>query len=297
MQVQAAVTLSSRDLGVLLSALRDLTKPRVTRLVAVTTALGSVMAPGRVALDNLAFTIVGTVALVAGANALNMFLEEDTDALMERTRTRPLPSGRLPREVALAFGVAAAAFGTWLLGQFVNPLACQLGVTAFISYVLVYTPLKPVTTWALYLGAVPGALPPLLGYAAQHPTLTPLAWSAFLILFAWQLPHFLAITVFRRHEYAQAGLRVMPVVHGLAWTERCIVLFSFALIAVSLLPYWVGAASRAYALVALVSGTAFFLHALLGRRTSAVDSWARRVFFASMPHLVLLFVALAVTGP
>jgi protoheme IX farnesyltransferase len=276
-----------------LGALWEMTKPRVTRLVVATTALGAVMAPGSVELATLFATIVGTTLLVAGANALNMFLEEESDALMQRTRERPLPSGRLARESALVFGVSLAAFGTFVLGNFVNPLACELGLLAFVSYVLVYTPLKPVTQAALYLGAVPGAMPPLMGYVGQHEALTPAAWSAFLVLLVWQLPHFLAIAVFRREEYARAGIRVMPVVQSLQATSRAIVAWSVILLLVSLLPCVVGLAGTTYAAVALLSGVAFTGYALFGRRGQSIESWARRLFFASLPHLSVLFLVLA----
>jgi protoheme IX farnesyltransferase len=160
----------------------------------------------------------------------------------------------------------------------------------------VYTPLKPVTQIALYVGAVPGAIPPLLGYAAQHEVLTFHAWSAFLVLFAWQLPHFLAIAVFRRDEYAKASLKVMPVVSGTRATERAIGVLSVVLVAVSLLPC-LGEAGWLYGLVAASSGAAFAAYALWGKRDTNVDVWARRVFFASMPHLVVLFAVLAATSP
>jgi protoheme IX farnesyltransferase len=298
MQFEATARVPSRDQGLLrassaiVGALWEMTKPRVTRLVVATTALGAVMAKGSVELVPLLLTIAGTTLLVAGANALNMFLEEESDALMTRTRTRPLPTGRLTRETALAFGVALAAFGTVVLAN-VNPLACELGVMAFISYVLVYTPLKPVTQAALYLGAVPGAMPPLIGYAGQHAALTAAAWSTFALLLVWQLPHFLAIAVFRREEYERAAIAVMPVVASLAATSRAIGAWSVVLLLVSFSPCVVGLAGEGYALVAAVSGSLFCAYALFGRREQAIESWARKLFFASMPHLLLLFVALA----
>jgi protoheme IX farnesyltransferase len=250
------------------------------------------MAPGAVETWTLLATIVGTTLLVAGANALNMFLEEDSDALMTRTRTRPLQTGRLTRETTLAFGVALAAFGTFVLARFVNPLAGELGMMAFVSYVLVYTPLKPVTQAALYLGAVPGAMPPLIGYAGQHGALTPAAWSTFLVLLVWQLPHFLAIAVFRRDEYARAAIRVMPVVHSLQATRRAIIAWSFVLLSVSLLPCAVGLAGTAYAVVALATGTAFCGYASFGKGEQTIETWARKLFLASIPHLSILFLAL-----
>lgn len=286
-----------RDLSVSLSSLWEMTKPRITRLVVFTTALGAAMAPGSISLPAIAYTILGTLLIVASANVLNMFLEEDTDALMERTRTRPLPTGRVSAELALTFGVILAGLGCYVLGRFVNPLACELAMMAFVLYVLVYTPLKAVTQAALYIGAVPGALPPLLGYAGQAGELDAKAWSVFAILFAWQLPHFLAIAIFRRSEYQRAGLKVMPVQNGLPATEKCIVALSVVLLLASLLPYVFGLGNLVYAATALLSGGAFVLYAALGRRLHSVDVWARRVFFASLPHLVVLYGVLAVFAP
>jgi protoheme IX farnesyltransferase len=136
-------------------------------------------------------------------------------------------------------------------------------------------------------------MPPLIGYAGQHDVLTPAAWSTFLLLLVWQLPHFLAIAVFRREEYARAAIRVMPVVQSLKATSRAIGAWSVVLLLVSLLPCVVGLAGMAYALVAGVSGSAFCFYALFGRRDQPIETWARKLFFASMPHLLVLFVVLA----
>jgi heme o synthase len=300
MSIEAAANPVGRDFGALLQALWEMTKPRITRLVVVTTALGAVMAEGAIHFRALCATIVGTSLLVAGANALNMFLEEDSDALMTRTQNRPLPTRRVGRELALGFGVLLGALGTVMLGALVNPLACELGLIAFVSYVLVYTPLKAVTQAALYIGAVPGALPPLLGFAGQQESLNYDAWVGFLILFTWQLPHFLAIAIFRRDEYARASIKVMPVVSSMKSTERAIGVLAIALVVTTLLPCFGGAASGnagiVYGLVAGSSGAAFAGYALFGRRGLTVEVWARRVFFASIPHLVLVFSALAIVS-
>lgn len=295
MQIDAAASQEARALGALLQALWEMTKPKVTRLVIVTAALGAVMAEGPLNFTLLCATIIGTTLLVGGANALNMFLEEDSDGLMLRTQNRPLPAGRITRETALGFGVLLGASGTAILGYYVNPVACELGLIAFVSYVLVYTPLKPVTQAALYVGAVPGALPPLVGFVGQTNALAFDGWAAFLILFAWQLPHSLAIAVFRRDEYARAGIQVMPVVSGTAKTERAIAVLSVLLFLVTLLPC-LGRSGLGYALTAVCTGVPFTGYALFGRRGGDIDVWARRVFFASLPHLVLLFGALALSG-
>jgi heme o synthase len=170
-------------------------------------------------------------------------------------------------------------------------------VMALVSYVLIYTPMKGVSSVSLYLGAVPGALPPLLGYAGLAGELTPAAWSLFAVLFVWQIPHFLAIAVFRCEEYRRAGLMVLPAVKGLEHTKRAIEVSSLALVLSSFLPCLVGLGGLVYFLVALVSGGAFLLWAMRGRHAEDVPGWARSLFFASMPHLVLLFVTLAFTAP
>lgn len=297
MQTRAAAARAPQPIVLSLTALVELTKPRITRLVLLMALLGGVVADGAIDLLALAWTGLGTCLVVAAANTLNMFLEQEEDGLMERTRGRPLPSGRISPELALVFGVALAALGTFILGQFVNPLTCQLAMMAFVSYVLVYTPLKAVSQIALYVGAVPGALPPLLGYAGQTASLSLEAWALFAILFVWQLPHFLAIAVFRRGDYAQAGLKVMPVVSGLANTRRGIIVLSALLLGVSLLPAFTALASPLYTVAAAISGTLFLGYAVRGPRAGDIDGWARRLFFASMPHLVLLFTLLALVAP
>ncbi len=279
-------------------ALMHLTKPGVTRLVVATTALGAAMAPGALRLWPLLFTVVGTVLVVGCANALNMYLESDVDALMTRTKGRPLPAGLISHGIALAFGLSLGAAGVLLLGMFVNPLAGELAMLAIVSYVLVYTPMKAVSPIALHIGALPGAIPPLLGYAGLRGTLEPAAWAVFLILFVWQIPHFLAITLFRAEEYRRAGLRVLPVVKGMRRTLVELRLSSVLLVLATLLPPLVGLGGVAYLTVAIASGVAFLVW-VLGARVAPEDipAWGRKTFFLTMPHLVLLFVALALSAP
>jgi heme o synthase len=240
MQLPAATTVGSSAERFSLAALFEMTKPRVTRMVLITTALGGAVAPGHLNVSSLLLTLLGTSLIVAAANVLNMFLEQDSDSKMERTRERPLPTGRVSPELALGFGVVLAIAGISTLSLFVNALAGELAMMAFVSYVLVYTPLKAVSQLALYVGAVPGALPPLLGYAGQYGALSAQAWSLFWLLFAWQLPHFLAIAIFRRDDYARAGLQVMPVVSGLQATRRAIIALSCVLVLVSAAPLATG---------------------------------------------------------
>lgn len=285
----------SREAISVLRAIVELSKPGVTRLVLVTTALGVIAAPGGFSALDLVTTIVGTGLVVAGANALNMFLERDSDCYMTRTRTRPLPTGRLKPEEALAFGVLVSIAGLFLLAQFVSMAAVALAFIALVSYVLVYTPLKRVNSFALYVGAVPGALPPAIGYAALTGTLDGVGLCLFAILFAWQLPHFLAITLFRADEYARAGLSVLPNERGHAFTRLMALVLAVFLLVVTLLPLWLVGAPHLYGLIAAVSGLLYVAWAARGLLPGADAKWARSLFFASMPHLVLVMTALVLT--
>lgn len=294
----------SRELLSTGRALFQLTKPGVTRLVFATTLFGAVLAPGAMDLWLAWWTVLGTLLIVASANALNMYIEHEVDALMERTRERPLPSGRLSREVALGFGLLLGVTGLGVLGVYVNPLTCGLGAAALISYVCIYTPLKAKTPWALQIGAIPGAMPPVLGYTGLAGHLDLAALSLFAVLFTWQLPHFLAISVFRRAEYARAGLRVLPVVHGLERTRREVVGWTVFMVLASLSPWLVGVGSVWYLVGALVTGLGMLALALRSPELThlgagggvALEAWSRRVFFASMPYLVVLFGLLAVSA-
>jgi protoheme IX farnesyltransferase len=239
-------------------------------------------------------TLLGTVLVVASANALNMVLEQEVDGRMQRTKDRPLPSGRLTRDVALPFGVALGVLGLLILYFFVNPLTTLLGAVSLFTYVLWYTPLKAKSSLALYVGAVPGAMPPVLGYTGVSGHLNFQAIALFLLMFVWQVPHFLAITIFRRDDYAAAGLQVMSVEQGIARTRVAIVISAFLAALTSLVPAWAGLGGSVYPWVAVISGAAFAFWAWFGQSGRAVEVWARTVFFASLPYIVLLFTVLAV---
>lgn len=288
------VGLASRRDASLLPALVQLTKPGVTRLVLVTMLGGALAASRTIDTFGLATALFATALVVAGANALNMYRERDTDGLMARTRERPLPAGLMAPETALWFGAASALCGLALLLILVNALAAGLAAAALLSYVLVYTPLKHVTPWALHVGAVPGAIAPLIGWAACTGSLARPAWLLFLVLFLWQLPHFVAIAIFRREEYERARIPVLPLARGLGRAKRELVAYSVLLLLVSLLPVLSGDASSTYALLAAASGVAFVALACWGLGRRADRRWARATFFASMPHLVLLFAALVI---
>lgn len=271
----------------------QLAKPGVTRLVLITTLFGGLVAPGSQPSWRWLLTLLGTTLVVAAANALNMVLEVDADALMSRTRDRPLPSGRLSKEPVVRAAWLALAIGLVALSC-VDLLATALAFLAFASYVWVYTPLKRTTPHALYVGAVPGAIPPLIGYASvTRGTLDSSALALFALLAVWQIPHFLAIATFRRAEYERAGFKVFTVCRSQDEVRRLMLLWSVLLFAVSLVPVWIGMGGRLYAALAVGFGLPFLLGAAYGLRSSADDGWARSLFFASMPHLVVLFVGLA----
>jgi protoheme IX farnesyltransferase len=263
-------------------------------MVVLTMLCGAMMAPGSVDTLLLILALAGTAAVVAAANTLNMVLEGDVDALMERTRNRPIPAGRIAPEIALAFGIALAVVGLSLLFVWVNPLTAVLAGLALVSYVLVYTPLKRVTPFALHIGAIPGAIPPVLGWASVTGSLALPPLALFAILFVWQLPHFVAIAIFRQAEYEAAKIRVLPAVHGLSAAKRGIVVYSLLQLAVSLIPWEIGFVGPLYLAVALPLGIAYTGYGLLGLRQKAGQAWARKLFFASMPYLVLILVAIVV---
>ena len=287
-----------REGSIALADLVALAKPRITALVLITTAGGYWLAPVRRGPLVAALTIIGTILIVAGANALNMYVERDIDGRMERTKNRPLPAGRLAPRVALWFGVALSVGAVPILAIGVNATTALLAVLANLSYVLAYTPLKQRSHWALLVGAVPGAMPPLLGWTAATGTIGAGGLVLFGILFLWQVPHFLAISIFRREEYARAGLKVMPNTLGLRATKHSIARYLFALLAVSLLLVPLGVERPAYTGLAAALGTVFLGWGCWGLREEAGARWARSLFGVSILYLALLFCALMVgAGP
>ncbi len=283
---------SKRVSTVAWSDLLALAKPRVTALVIATTAGGLWLAPAKPGFMLVTLALLGTVLIVAGANALNMFLEREIDARMDRTKNRPLPAGRLAPRVALWFGVALSVIAIPILAIGVNPTTALLAVLANLSYVLGYTPRKQRSHWALLVGAVPGAMPPLLGWTAATGSIGAGGLVLFAILFLWQVPNFLAISIFRCEDYARAGLKVMPNTVGLRATRHSIVRYLLALVAVSLLLVPLGVEKRGYLVWAGVLGAIFFGWGCYGLREGVGPKWARSLFAASIVYLVLLFCAL-----
>jgi len=272
----------------------ELGKPRVVLMVLVTTVVGYYLgSTGTPELAPLLETLVGTALAAAGTLALNQLMERDLDARMARTRHRPLPDGRLRPGEALVFGVALLAAGLAHLALVVGPLPAAVTATIAIVYLLLYTPLKRVTPLCSLVGAVPGALPPVAGWAAARGTLGLEPWILFAIMFFWQIPHSLAIARLYRDDYARAGIRLLPVVDlDGSSTGTQVVAHCLALLPVALLPTLVHLAGAAYFVVALVLGLAFLWSGImLARGRSAAD--ARRLMLASLVYLPALLAVMA----
>lgn len=266
----------------------ELTKPRITMLVLLTAAVGySVGLAGRFDPASFLLFLAGTALLCGGASALNQYLERDADALMVRTSRRPIPAGRVRPEEALAFGLALSAVGLLLLAP-VNLLTCALGAFSLLSYVLAYTPLKRVTSLCTVVGAVPGALPPLMGWAAAQGSLGLAGWALFLVLFLWQLPHFLAIGWLYREDYARGGFPMLAVTDpDGSSTGRQAVLYATALLPVTMAAGLLASAGRGYLWGALALGLAFLSCAVLFARRRTIPA-ARHLFLASVLYLPVL---------
>lgn len=271
-----------------------LTKPRITLMVVLTTAGGLALAPVDVTGTTMLLTLLATAMVVGSANTLNCWLERDVDKHMARTKRRPLPAGRLDPKWALGLGLALGAISVPVLSVVANPLTGLLGAIALVSYVWVYTPMKQRSPAALVVGAIPGAMPPLMGWTAATGELGAPGIVLFGILFLWQMPHFIAISLFRQNEYTKAGIKVMPAVRGDAAAKRHAVIYAGALVPVSLMLVPLGIAGNGYLAAAAVLGAGFFVWSLMGLRREAGNRWARQLFLASLVYLPLLFAALAI---
>jgi heme o synthase len=276
----------------------ELSKPRLNTLVLFTVAAGFLFA-GQRTFDwlLLVHTLVGTALVAAGASALNQLFERDSDAHMHRTEHRPLPAGRLHPAEALIFGVAASVCGLgYLAVSLPRPIAAGVAAVTLVSYVFIYTPLKRRTSLNTLAGAVPGALPPLIGYAAARGTIDLEGLALALILFLWQIPHFLAIAWIYRDDYERGGQRMLPGIDRSGFlTALHMVTYCFALLPASLLPYLLGRAGLIYVAGAITLGSAFlaFSLAFLGDRSEAR---ARDVLRASLIYLPVLLALLLITS-
>jgi protoheme IX farnesyltransferase len=236
--------------------------------------------------------LLGTTFSVGASNTLNQWMERDGDRLMSRTKNRPLPAGRLNPAAALVFGLILGVAALAVFHFFVNPASVWISTFALVSYVLVYTPMKRRSRHALLVGAIPGAMPPLLGWAVVTGGVHAPGIVLAAILGVWQLPHFIAISIYRARDYANAGIRVTPNERGLEFAKNESLWYSLLLVATSLMLVPLGVAGFFYFAVVTVLGACFFILSMRGFEPEAGNKWARQFFFASLIYLPALTVAL-----
>jgi protoheme IX farnesyltransferase len=293
----AATGIALADAGSRFAAFVALTKPRIVVTVLMTVGTGFFLgARGASNPSTLALTLLGTGLVAGGASALNQLLERTRDGMMRRTKGRPLPSGRLTATEAAIFGTVISVAGLLALGLFVNLTAAAVALVTLVLYVFVYTPLKPLSTLNTAVGAVPGALPPVIGWAAATGRLGAEAWALFLIVFLWQFPHFLAIAWIYREDYAQGGHKMLPSIDPSGiMTGRQATSYALALVPAALMPWAVGLAGPYYFTGALLLGL-FYLRASARFWSDANDSTARRLLRASFLYLPAI-LALLILNP
>ncbi len=277
----------------LASVFADLIKARLTALVLLTTFVGFYLgAVGSVNYLLMFHALFGTALVAAGAAALNQWLERDFDAKMRRTASRPLPSGRLQPATVAIFGGLCSVLGLIYLAVLVNPLTSVIGAVTSVSYLFIYTPLKRVTWMNTLVGAIPGALPPLMGWTAARNELSGEGWALFAILAFWQIPHFMAIAWLYKEEYAKAGFVMLPNVDADgSRTAQHSVSNTVALLLASLCPFAFGLNGKIYLAVALILGAGYFFCAVRFARQLTMPR-ARQLFLASIIYLPLLIAAL-----
>ncbi len=268
----------------------ELTKPRITWLILMSTGIGYYFGlRGGLDIGSLLHTLIGTGLIASGTAALNQWYESDADARMNRTKHRPIPSGKVTRPQAFWFAMALSVLGLAELTIWVNPLTGFLGVFTMASYLLLYTPMKQRSRHSTTVGAIPGAMPPLIGFAAAAGVLTAEAWVLFAILFIWQFPHFYAIAWMYREDYGRAGIRMLPVEEpdGIS-TARQILAFLVLLIPVSLIPTALGMTGKLYLVGATLAGFYFLRAGLRVFRDKSLVH-ARGVLLASVIYLPVLY--------
>lgn len=290
-----SVSLMTRHAGSRAQQFLQLTKPRVVSLIVFTAVIGMLLAlPGAVPLESLFFGTIG-IALVAGAAAaFNCLVEQKIDALMTRTQRRPLPRGVITPAQTLFFAGLIGGIGLVLLYRWVNPLTMWLTAATFVGYAVIYTVvLKPLTPQNIVIGGASGAMPPVLGWAAVTGEVTHDALLLFLIIFAWTPPHFWSLALYRRDDYAKAGVPMLPVTHGDKFTRVSVLLYTIILSAVTLLPFATRMSGVLYLACALVLD-AIYLGYAIKLLTHYSDRLARKAFRYSIVYLSLLFTALLV---
>jgi protoheme IX farnesyltransferase len=274
----------------------ELSKARIVMMVLITTAAGYLIAAKPVDAVILLHTLIGTAMVAAGTNALNQYIEREHDAKMRRTRLRPLPDGRITPRAALVFSSLIAVIGTLYLGFLVNWLTAALGAFTLTSYIFVYTPLKRISTACTIIGAIPGAIPPLMGWTAATNQLALGGWIAFAILFLWQLPHFMAISWIYREDYGRAGFVMTSVRDGNGTaTARQAIYYSLALLAVSVAPSFAGMTGVAYLVGAIILGAAITA-ASVRFFFERSNKTAMKLFMTSNLYLVAVMTLLVISA-
>jgi protoheme IX farnesyltransferase len=273
----------------------ELTKPRLSLLSVLTALVGYLAARPEYNPSKLFFVLVGTSLAAGGVAALNQWMESDTDALMKRTADRPIPTGKVPTGSAFVLGALMCVASLFLLFAKVNLPACLFTLVTIFAYLGWYTPAKRWSIWSTEIGAVAGAFPPLIGWAAGEGQITTLGWILFAVLYFWQIPHFMSIAWTYRRDYSAVHFPMLPVRDEAggkvaAWSF----VNTLALVVVSVLPVYLGFATRAYGLAALVVGAWFVWRAIVFLRPTGRDVASRKLFFASITYLPLVLIALVV---
>jgi len=275
-----------------LAAFAELTKPRIAVLLVLTAAAAFYVASARFDIILFLHSMTGIMLLAFGVAALNQAMERGTDALMERTAARPLPTGRVSIIEAWLFGAILSSLAILQLLVFVNSLTALLGVLVIIGYVFLYTPLKTRTTASTAIGAIPGAMPPLMGWTSVSGEITLGAWALFVFLFLWQFPHFLAIAWMYRDDYAKAGILMLPVVEKDGRiTSRQIVMFGMLTVVTSLAPFFLGFAGWIYLVASIILGGWFLMACIRAARAKNVPA-ARKLLLATVAYLPFLLLVL-----
>jgi len=293
--MSTSATTNLQNVGLSFKNFFSLCKPRVTSLIVFTAIIGMFLAmPGMVPIPLLIATTVGIAFASGAAAAFNCLIEHKIDAIMARTRGRAIPTGQVSSTQTTVFASILGGTGLTILYFFVNPLTMWLTFATFVGYAVIYTVfLKPATPMNIVIGGASGAMPPILGWAAVNNAVAPESLIMFLIIFAWTPPHFWALALYRREEYAKVGMPMLPVTHGEAFTLLHILLYTIILVAVSLMPYGMGMSGLIY-LVSAVILNAIFMAYVIGLYRKYSDDLAKRTFKYSILYLTLLFAALLV---
>ena len=288
-------TRTNQSILVRLHQFYRLTKPRVVSLIVFTAVIGMFLSvPGAVPLDTLVLGTIGIAFVAGAAAALNCLVEQKFDAVMARTKGRPLPQGKVSVPETLFFLGLIGGFGLFILHQWINPLTMWLTLGTFVGYAIIYTViLKPLTPQNIVIGGASGAMPPILGWAAVTGEVTADALLLFLIIFAWTPPHFWALALYRKTEYAQIGMPMLPVTHGDKFTRLHVLLYTLILCVVTILPYVSQMGGLIYLISTLILD-AIFLYYAIKIYTNYSDQLARSAFKFSILYLALLFTALLI---